>query len=105
MRRDPRGGKRQVRGRDRNDFAKWADGTEMSYEVLGAFLKVHPTTIWAWYTGKRIPDLEMAVRVERLSDGAVSVKSWVRKRTKQGNRGAPEEPQTGNGGGNEQAAS
>lgn len=57
-------------------FAKWLDGCGRARARVAVELDVGPSTVTLLAQGTRRPSLDLAVRIERLTGGAVRATDW-----------------------------
>lgn len=61
-----------------NDLAIWLRDGPLTVEQLADLLSVTIGIVYGWRRGKRQPSLDMAIRLEEISSGAVTCMSWKR---------------------------
>lgn len=70
---------------------EWRRGRKLSQEALARLLGLsgkNPARTWQrWESGDRQPPLSIIAKVEALSDGRVTTRSWLDVRS--GDKGAP----------------
>lgn len=59
-----------------NGFAIWLLDRGIRVEDLAKVLGVSKGTIYGWRRGSSLPGRKMAVRLSRISEGAVSTEMW-----------------------------
>ena len=72
---------KQGRGRPRrhtNALGSWVDGSGLTRIEVARRLGITRQYLDRLTNGTRRPDLELAVRVEDLTDGQVPVRSWLK---------------------------
>lgn len=76
----PMGTKKRRVGRPSKNltiFGKWVAKYELNRDALAERLKTSRSNLDRLCRGARRPSLELCVRIEKLSAGAVPVSSWV----------------------------
>jgi transcriptional regulator with XRE-family HTH domain len=68
---------------------EYLDEKKLSQGEAAAALKVSPSEVSLWLSGKRRPSYENGSKIEEWSGGAVTAKDWAPKKSKQGRRPAP----------------
>lgn len=60
----------------RTPLARWMAWQRITGEELAHVLQVTPSTISKWRLGRASPGRALAAKIERVTDGAVTVASW-----------------------------
>ena len=58
------------------NFDQWLRDSDYSATDLSEILGVSRQTVWHWKNGSRIPKMQHLIQLERLSHGAVGLKSF-----------------------------
>jgi transcriptional regulator with XRE-family HTH domain len=77
----PPGKQKRPRGRPRkanNAFGKWIDAQGMTAEAAARKLGISESYVDKLARSERRPDLELALKIERLSRGAVPASAWLK---------------------------
>ena len=61
----------------KNTFAKYLETSGMSHADLAKKLKVTRAGVYYWSRGRGVPNVKTAIRLEKVTKGAVSVYSWA----------------------------
>jgi hypothetical protein len=63
----------------RNALYKWLKDRKMTINDFVNDGKFHYKIVWAWLNGVQKPNLEMAIRIEDLTEGEVTPRAWTQK--------------------------
>jgi hypothetical protein len=60
-------------------LSEWMKTTGTTCRTLAQTLSVHHTLVWRWARGERMPSIEQAHNIEKVTHDAVPIASWLRK--------------------------
>jgi DNA-binding XRE family transcriptional regulator len=61
----------------KNALTKYLESSGTSHAELAKKLKITRAGVYYWSRGRGVPNVKTAIRLERVTKGAVSVYSWA----------------------------
>lgn len=67
----------QINTGEETPLRAWCERHDASILSVARRLRLSFSTVYNWFTGKRLPDLVNAFRLEKLTEGGVPAVSWL----------------------------
>ena len=65
---------------DDHPLIRWAHARGITRAQLAHKIGVDPMSVYFWTSGKEVPRLVHAIKIQDMTDGYITAASWVRKK-------------------------